>query len=70
MRMRIICCKAQLTFVAVSLTVLEMAKRSVVDAFGKLESLKESPNAKMRGVVTSLSEMRKSGSCSYWEGDL
>ena len=49
-----------------------MAKRE--QELEELESVSEishvSPNAKVNGVVTSLSPMKKSKTCSYFDGDL
>ena len=45
-------------------------KREALEAFGELECLKESPNAKVQGILRGLSDMKKGGSTSYWDGEL
>ena len=47
------------------------SKRSHCDAFGDLASLKESPNAKICGVLYRISpEMKTGGSCQHWDGEI
>ena len=48
-----------------------MVKRSrPMESFVDLTSLKESPNAKVQGISGSMSELKKSGGCSYWDGEI
>ena len=47
-----------------------MAKRKL-DEFDSLSSLtRASPNAKVRGVVTVISPMKKGKACQYFDGEL
>ena len=46
-------------------------KRTHMEAFGDLTTMKCSPNAKIRGVLSGISpDMKKTGRCSYWDGEL
>ena len=48
-----------------------MAKRSHPEDFRDLAHIKISPDAKVRGVLVGVcSEMKKAGSCTFWDGEL
>ena len=48
-----------------------MAKRSVVEVYEEVsEVVRASPNAKIHAVVQSVSPMKKSKTCSYFDGEV